>query len=224
MTASCLDLLGSELGPLKQAEAAGRLVPQARGSPCWMLTPARQSAGRREVFEAVKASCKQEVFRAIAGTGEGAVLERPGLRAVHAQVSPMMARGASCLGVFLRHCLVMQLLPDPVGARAQELALLAALEQACEALLARCFENYSSLAEAAPGGIVEGGQAPPELPAPALLPAVELCSAPLSRLSASARREAAPPGGVRARPAPRHLALLRTGTGSAGMRRRMTAL
>lgn len=58
----------------------------------------------------------------------------------------------------------------------QELALLAALEQACEALLARCFENYAQLAEAAPSGILEGGQAAPELPAPALLPAVELCN------------------------------------------------
>ena len=58
----------------------------------------------------------------------------------------------------------------------QELALLAALEQACEALLARCFENYAALAEAAPSGVLEGGQAAPELPAPALLPAVELCN------------------------------------------------
>ena len=58
----------------------------------------------------------------------------------------------------------------------QELALLAALEQACEALLARCFENYAQLAEAAPSGVLEGGQAAPELPAPALLPAVELCN------------------------------------------------
>ncbi|KAK9839863.1 hypothetical protein WJX81_007158 [Elliptochloris bilobata] len=85
VTAYCLDLLGNQLGPLKQAEAAGRLAPQ-------------------------------------------------------------------------------------------ELALLAALEQACEALLARCFENYAQLAEGAPSGILEGGQAAPELPAPALLPAVELCN------------------------------------------------
>lgn len=28
MTAYCLNLLGRQLGPLKQAEAAGRLVPQ----------------------------------------------------------------------------------------------------------------------------------------------------------------------------------------------------
>lgn len=32
MTAYCLNLLGRQLGPLKQAEAAGRLVPQV-GAP-----------------------------------------------------------------------------------------------------------------------------------------------------------------------------------------------
>jgi hypothetical protein len=56
----------------------------------------------------------------------------------------------------------------------QELALLDRIEVACEELLARCFESYYSLMETAPNGIAEGGVIPPEQPAPALLPAVEL--------------------------------------------------
>lgn len=43
MTAYCMDLLGAELRPLKQAEAAGRLVPQVGmpqdilHTPLWLL-------------------------------------------------------------------------------------------------------------------------------------------------------------------------------------------
>lgn len=46
----------------------------------------------------------------------------------------------------------------------------------CERLLARCFENYYSLSESAASGILEGGQATTVIPAPALKPAVQLCS------------------------------------------------
>lgn len=46
----------------------------------------------------------------------------------------------------------------------------------CERLLARCFENYYSLSETAASGILEGGQATTQIPAPALKPAVQLCS------------------------------------------------
>lgn len=45
-----------------------------------------------------------------------------------------------------------------------------------EALLARVFENYYSLQESAPNGILEGSVAASEQPAPALAPAVELCN------------------------------------------------
>lgn len=46
----------------------------------------------------------------------------------------------------------------------------------CERLLARCFENYYSLSETAASGVLEGGQATTQIPAPALKPAVQLCS------------------------------------------------
>lgn len=59
----------------------------------------------------------------------------------------------------------------------QEAAILKKVEEACEDLLARCFENYYALSEGAPGGITEGGMAAPESPAPALTPAVELAGA-----------------------------------------------
>ncbi|KAK9806759.1 hypothetical protein WJX72_001747 [[Myrmecia] bisecta] len=62
------------------------------------------------------------------------------------------------------------------GLLPQELAILSRIEIATEALLAECFENYYSLSEAAPSGILDGGMAAPESPAPALLPAVELCN------------------------------------------------
>ena len=58
----------------------------------------------------------------------------------------------------------------------QELALLNRIENATEALLARCFENYYSLQEDTPTGLLDGGSAAGEQPAPALLPAVELCN------------------------------------------------
>ena len=48
------------------------------------------------------------------------------------------------------------------------------LEEDCEELLAQCFENYYALSENAPGGILEGGVAAADSPAPALGPAVEL--------------------------------------------------
>jgi hypothetical protein len=51
------------------------------------------------------------------------------------------------------------------------------VEVACEDLLARCLENYHCLSEGAPSGIAEGGVSASEQPAPALLPAVQLCSA-----------------------------------------------
>ena len=60
----------------------------------------------------------------------------------------------------------------------QEAALLGRIEVAAEDLLARCLESYSSLAEGAPSGIAENGAPASEQPAPALLPAVELCRAP----------------------------------------------
>jgi len=55
-------------------------------------------------------------------------------------------------------------------------AILSRVENATEALLARCFENYYSLQENAPSGLLDGGVAAAEQPAPALLPAVELCN------------------------------------------------
>ncbi len=58
----------------------------------------------------------------------------------------------------------------------QEVAILSRVENATEALLARCFENYYSLQETAPTGLLDGGVAAAEQPAPALLPAVELCN------------------------------------------------
>ena len=56
----------------------------------------------------------------------------------------------------------------------QELAMLGAVEREAVALLAATLEAYHSLSEAAPGGVLEGGGAAPEVPPPALLPAVEL--------------------------------------------------
>lgn len=50
------------------------------------------------------------------------------------------------------------------------------MENATESLLARCFENYYSLQENAPSGLLDGGVAAAEQPAPALQPAVELCN------------------------------------------------
>ena len=62
----------------------------------------------------------------------------------------------------------------------QEAAILKKIEEDCEDLLARCFENYYALSEGAPGGILEGGVAAAQSPAPALAPAVELAGeAPL---------------------------------------------
>lgn len=58
----------------------------------------------------------------------------------------------------------------------QEVAILSRVENATEALLARCFENYYSLQENAPNGLLDGGVAAAEQPAPALQPAVELCN------------------------------------------------
>ena len=59
----------------------------------------------------------------------------------------------------------------------QEVAIMAQIAMDCERLLARCFENYYSLSETAASGILEGGQATTVIPAPALKPAVQLCSA-----------------------------------------------
>ena len=59
----------------------------------------------------------------------------------------------------------------------QEVAILAQISMDCERLLARCFENYYSLSETAASGVLEGGQAATQIPAPALKPAVNLCSA-----------------------------------------------
>lgn len=50
------------------------------------------------------------------------------------------------------------------------------MENATESLVARCFENYYSLQENAPSGLLDGGVAAAEQPAPALQPAVELCN------------------------------------------------
>ena len=61
----------------------------------------------------------------------------------------------------------------------QEVKLLERLELACEEQLAAAFENYCSLAEDAPSGLAENGAPTPEQPAPALRPAVGLCSEPL---------------------------------------------
>ncbi|KAL3142941.1 hypothetical protein ABBQ38_003227 [Trebouxia sp. C0009 RCD-2024] len=62
------------------------------------------------------------------------------------------------------------------GLLPQEVAILSRVENATEALLARCFENYYSLQENAPNGLLDGGVAAAEQPAPALQPAVELCN------------------------------------------------
>ena len=64
----------------------------------------------------------------------------------------------------------------------QEVAILAQIAMDCERLLARCFENYYSLSETAASGILEGGQATTVIPAPALKPAVQLCSKPALNL------------------------------------------
>lgn len=56
------------------------------------------------------------------------------------------------------------------------MAILSRVENATESLLARCFENYYSLQENAPSGLLDGGVAAAEQPAPALQPAVELCN------------------------------------------------
>ena len=56
------------------------------------------------------------------------------------------------------------------------MAILAQISMDCERLLARCFENYYSLSESAASGVLEGGQAATQIPAPALKPAVNLCS------------------------------------------------
>lgn len=58
----------------------------------------------------------------------------------------------------------------------QEVAVLAKVAMDCELLLSRCFENYHSLSETSISGILEGGQATTVIPAPALQPAVKLCS------------------------------------------------
>lgn len=54
--------------------------------------------------------------------------------------------------------------------------MLAQIQMDCERLLARCFESYYALSESASSGILEGGQASTEVPAPAFRPAVRLCS------------------------------------------------
>lgn len=58
----------------------------------------------------------------------------------------------------------------------QEVKLLERIELACEEQLAATFENYCSLAEDSPSGLAENGAPTPEQPAPALRPAVGLCS------------------------------------------------
>ena len=60
----------------------------------------------------------------------------------------------------------------------QEVAILSRIEDACEELLALVFENYYSLCEKAQSGILDGGVAAPDSPAPVLKPAVNLCRAP----------------------------------------------
>ena len=60
----------------------------------------------------------------------------------------------------------------------QEVKLLERIELACEEQLAATFENYSSLSEDSPSGLAENGAPTPEQPAPALRPAVGLCSKP----------------------------------------------
>lgn len=60
----------------------------------------------------------------------------------------------------------------------QEGAILSRIEDACEELLALVFENYYSLCEKAQSGILDGGVAAPDSPAPVLKPAVNLCRAP----------------------------------------------
>ncbi len=58
----------------------------------------------------------------------------------------------------------------------QEVKLLERIELACEEQLAATFENYGSLSEDSPSGLAENGAPTPEQPAPALRPAVGLCS------------------------------------------------
>ena len=60
--------------------------------------------------------------------------------------------------------------------------LLERIELACEEQLAVLFESYSSLAESAPYGLADNGAPSPEQPAPALRPAVGLCSERLQPL------------------------------------------
>lgn len=73
----------------------------------------------------------------------------------------------------------------------QEAAILKRLEEDCEELLARCFENYYALSENAPGGILDGGVGAAESPAPALAPAVELAGESwVARFGASAFHDA----------------------------------
>ena len=57
------------------------------------------------------------------------------------------------------------------------MAILSRIEDACEELLALVFENYYSLCEKAQSGILDGGVAAPDSPAPVLKPAVNLSRA-----------------------------------------------
>ena len=181
MTAYCLNLLGRQLGPLKQAEAAGRLVPQVGAPAC----PGPVLDQNRALAAVVLMLPAPDITAAYGGTIFGISAHDASvwrLASLHVVFEPnaCTATDAHAAASVRYSCH----LPHPVPLAAhhgtcallQELALLAALEQACEALLARCFENYAQLAEAAPSGVLEGGQAAPELPAPALLPAVELCN------------------------------------------------
>ncbi|CAG9463051.1 unnamed protein product [Pedinophyceae sp. YPF-701] len=59
---------------------------------------------------------------------------------------------------------------------AEESAMLRSICQAVESLVARALESYRMLSEQAPSGLCGPGEAPPQLPAPAMAPALALYS------------------------------------------------
>ena len=97
-----------------------------------------------------------------------------------AHVRWAVARGNATSTAYCLHLLATALAPLKRAEAAgellpQEAAILAAVQRDAVALLGATLESYHSLCEDAPGGVLEGGGAAPELPPPALTPAIELC-------------------------------------------------
>lgn len=134
----------------RTAQACGPRRLTVEGEWAWLLTSFAAAYGVRDTYVAL-ASAAWVVARGRA-TATAYCLD-----ALAALLAPLEAAAAAA-----------SLLPA-------ERALLAAVERDSVALLGASLEAYHSLAEDAPGGVLEGGGAAPVVPAPALLPAVELC-------------------------------------------------